>query len=268
MADFKTHVTASSLLGFGLGATAYLNLNFPLELCALGAGLCGISGMLPDMDSPTSVPSRETIALAAASVPMLMIDRFHQMNLTPEQIILFGTIIYFGIRFGLAEIFRRYTTHRGMWHSIPAALVASLIVLAICNCPQMDHRYFKAVCVFAGFISHLVLDELYSIDLSGRRIRVKSSLGTALKFWSGNTYANFSTYAKLAGLIVFLMFDSSIMTTFGAKPLLIPQATREWMERTLHLPTHNSNESESPIVDAHDHNHNVARQPATSKQQR
>jgi len=251
MADFKTHVTTSSLLGIGLGAGTYFAMDFPLDQSILGAGLCGIAGMLPDLESPNSVPVRETIALAAAIVPMLMLEHFHHFGMNGDQIVLFSALIYFGIRFGIGEIFKRYTVHRGMWHSVPAALSASLIVMLLCSCDVLQYRVFKAVAVFIGFISHLVLDEIYSIDLSGKRIRVKSSSGTALKFWSGNSFANFSCYTKLVLLTSILLFDPMIMNAIGYPPLRVPAAAKNWIQQITHPHTGDPqpvNPLEQPLI--------------------
>lgn len=58
--------------------------------CALAGGLCAVSGMLPNLDSGLGIPLRESVAFAAAVVPMMMIQRFHQMGLPIEGVILVG----------------------------------------------------------------------------------------------------------------------------------------------------------------------------------
>ena len=76
MAGFKTHITVSSLLGVGYGGAAYLMYGVPWPTCALAAGLCGVSGMLPDIDSDSGTPLHESMAFAAAVVPMMLLHRF------------------------------------------------------------------------------------------------------------------------------------------------------------------------------------------------
>ena len=49
-----------------------------------------------------------------------------------------------------------------------------------------------------GSLSHLVLDEIYSVDTRGVVPRCKKSFGSAVKLWGKHPTANFSTYAKLA----------------------------------------------------------------------
>ena len=120
MANFQTHIGVSSLLGVGYGAAAYVWFDVPLPTCMLAGGLCSVSGMLPDLDSGPGVPLRESMAFAAAVVPMMLVHRFRTMGMSHETIILAAAGIYLLIRFGLTELLKRYTVHRGMFHSLPA----------------------------------------------------------------------------------------------------------------------------------------------------
>ncbi|MCA9143922.1 MAG: metal-dependent hydrolase [Planctomycetaceae bacterium] len=217
MADFKTHITTSTVIGIGYGAAGYLQLELPITTCALAAGLCGASGMLPDLDSDSGVPVRETMSLAAAVVPMLMMDRFAHLGWSHETMVLAGMLLYLGIRFGVASIFKKYTVHRGMWHSIPAAASVGLLSFLVCSCDDMTLRLYKAAAVVIGFLSHLVLDEMWSIDIRRGRLYFKKSFGTALKFYSGSMWANVSTYGKLALLLLAVSYDPVIMREFASK---------------------------------------------------
>lgn len=167
--------------------------------------------MLPDLDSDSGVPVRETMSLAAAVVPMLMMDRFQHFGLTHEMMVLAGGALYIAIRFGVAEIFKRYTVHRGMWHSLPAAVTAGLLAFLVCSCDDVMLRWYKAGAVFVGFLSHLVLDELWSIDVRRGRLYFKKSFGTAFKLWSGSTWANISTYGKLILVSLVAFYDPVLM---------------------------------------------------------
>jgi len=218
MAGFSTHITTSTVLGIGYGATGYLVYDVHPATCLLGAGLCGLSGMLPDLDSDTGVPLRESVTFGAAVVPMLLVDRFQQMGLTTDLIVIIGGLIYIGIRFGLAEMLKRYTVHRGMWHSIPAAAIVGLLAYLVCT----DHyglfeKMFKVVAVLLGFMSHLLLDEFYSIEWNRGSFRLKKSFGTAIKFYSKSGWANVSTYGKLVmliGLTVWMTINDSAPPTW------------------------------------------------------
>jgi hypothetical protein len=139
--------------------------------------------------------------LAAALVPLLLIPRMVHAGLTREAIlasVLFG---YVFIKYVVANVFRRLTVHRGMYHSIPAMLVAGLVVYLAYHSPDRGVRLLLAGGVMLGFLSHLVLDEIYSVDLRGVRIKLKSSAGTAFKFGSSSLAATATCYAILGGLL-------------------------------------------------------------------
>lgn len=229
MADFKTHITTSTVLGIAYGSGAHFALDVPMVPSMLAAGICSVSGMLPDLDSDSGIPVRETVSFCAALIPMLMLDRFQHMGLSTESMVLAGAIIYIIIRFGIAELFKRYTVHRGMWHSIPAALTATLLAFVICSSEDIRMRAFKAAAVFIGFMSHLILDELYSIDI--RRVRIKRSFGTALKFWGNSTWGNISTYAKLVLLIFIAFGDPIMMESFGHLEEEVPHTANDFLQQ-------------------------------------
>jgi LexA-binding, inner membrane-associated putative hydrolase len=197
MAGFKTHVTTSTALGIAYGAGACTVYDVPLPACVLAAGLCGISGMLPDLDSASGVPKRESIAFAAAVVPLLLAERLKHTGMAPEYIVLCGGAIYLFIRFVLARILVHFTVHRGMFHSFPACLIAGEIAFLLCGHENAWEHYFNAAAVMIGFMSHLVLDEIWALDFSGGRIRFKSSFGTAMKFWGESLGPNLLTYGLL-----------------------------------------------------------------------
>ncbi len=230
MANFKTHITTSTVLGIGYGTGAFFLLNIPLDHCLIAGGLCSLAGMLPDLDSDSGVPVREMLCLVSVIVPMLMVPRFIALGLHGEAMVLAAALVYIGIRFGIGYIFKRYTVHRGMWHSIPAALIAGMFMFMVCLSNDVGIRLFKSWAVVLGFVSHLLLDEIYSVDWQGRTIRVKKSFGTAMKFFSKRPWANFSTYAKLVALALMIAADEAAMNYFGRERLDVPLTTREWFQ--------------------------------------
>jgi membrane-bound metal-dependent hydrolase YbcI (DUF457 family) len=225
MAGFKTHITVSTGLGLAGGAAAYAGFGVPLDQCLLGAGLCSVSGMLPDIDSDSGVPLRESLAFGAAVVPMLLVERLRNMGLSTDGIVLVASGIYLAIRFGFGEFLRRYTVHRGMFHSIPAAVIFAELAFLMCDCPQTSHRLFKAGAVLAGIMSHLVLDEIWAIDL--KHGRLKKSFGTALKLFSGSHFANVSTYGKLILLTMLCVGEPTLMKALGIEHVHVDSAQVE-----------------------------------------
>ncbi len=205
MAGFKTHITFSTILGAGYGTAAYFLYDVPWPSCVLAGGLCGVSGMLPDLDSGPGTPLHESMAFAAAVVPVMLIHRFQQMGLSIEMTILISAGLYLLIRFGGAALLKFFTEHRGMFHSLPAAAIFGEVAFLLAS-GDTNLRLYKAGAVVLGYLSHLFLDEVYSFQWTRGRLRLKSSFGTALKLFGHSWWANISTYAKLA-VLTFVVFQ-------------------------------------------------------------
>lgn len=237
MADFKTHVTFSSGIGAGYAVIGSA-CGFDLSSSLVAGGLCGVAGMLPDVDSDSGVPRREALGFAAAIVPMLLIDRFRQFNLTHDQMILLAAGLYFGIRFTLANLIGRWSVHRGMWHSIPAILIFTGIAFLISGPSDADVfvRYFKAAAVGLGSFSHLLLDEIYSVDTRGVVPKFKKSFGSAIKFFGNKPMANFSVYGKLAIVIVAILMEPAVMDRLELRNPEFADRVRNAKDRLANLP--------------------------------
>ncbi len=230
MADFRSHITVSSIAGAAFGFAGY-RMGVPVETAILAGGLCSISGMLPDLDSDSGVPLREAVGFASALVPMLMVDRLHRMGLNFEYMVIVSAGIYLFIRFVVAEIFRRFTVHRGMWHSVPAALSIGMFSFLVCSSEDVSIRLFKTLAVVLGFMSHLLLDEVWSVDFKKGRSQFKRSFGTALKFWGNNPRANIASYAILIVLGFLVYSDEGFMARYGYTRHDVPHTTIQLIHR-------------------------------------
>lgn len=239
MADFRTHITTSTALGVAYGTAAWSVFEVPGPHCLVAGALCGIGGMLPDLDSDSGVPQREMLCFVSVLVPMLMLPRFMQLGWSPEMMVFAAGVAYVFIRFGIGNLFRRFTKHRGMWHSIPAAIIAGLFTYLIGLSPEFSIRAFKAWAVVLGFLSHLILDEIYSVDLNGRKIKVKKSFGSALK-WTGKRWsANLFTWGTLAALVALTIGDHRLMQPFNQESVQYRLATWKWTGSSpSQLPSH------------------------------
>lgn len=230
MADFKTHISASTAIGCLYGATGYYAFEVPLAHCFIAGSLCSVAGMLPDLDSNSGIPQREMLSFVSVVIPMLMLPRFQALGLTAEHMVFVAAVMYVAIRFGIGALFRRYTKHRGMWHSVPAAVIAGLATFMVCLSTDFEIRIYKAWAVVLGFMVHLVLDEIYAVNWQGRLPRKKKSFGTAIKFWGNDNWANAATYAKLAVLAVMIASDDYVMECFCDHPVESPTTVAEWLQ--------------------------------------
>jgi membrane-bound metal-dependent hydrolase YbcI (DUF457 family) len=201
MASYRGHLTFSTALGAAYGGVAAWQLGIDWAPAVLAGGLTSLGGLLPDLDSDSGVPVRELFGLAAALTPLLLVRRLELMGLPVERMLVVLAGIYLLIRYGASALFKRITVHRGMFHSIPAMLIAGLVVFLLYHDPRPEMRLFLAGGVMAGFLSHLVLDELCSVNLAGVAPQLNKFAGSALKFWSASWPATLMTYALLAGLL-------------------------------------------------------------------
>jgi membrane-bound metal-dependent hydrolase YbcI (DUF457 family) len=197
MAGFKTHITVSSALGIAVGAVGMTQWQLDWGPVCLAAALTALGGMLPDLDSDSGVPVRELFGVAAAFIPILLLHRLRRAGLSQDQLLAVLMGIYLLVRYGFSETFKRLTVHRGMFHSIPALLISGLIVYLLYDHDDVRIRYYLAGGIMLGFLSHLVLDEIYAVDLRGLVPRLNNFAGSALKLFSASWLANIITYALL-----------------------------------------------------------------------
>ena len=208
MASYRGHLLFASALGAAYGGVAAWRLDYDWGASLLGAGLTTLGGLLPDLDSDSGVPVRELFNVTAACVPLVAHEPLRRHGFTPEQTLVLMGGLYLVIRFVLSGVFKRWTVHRGMFHSIPAMLIAGLAIYLACRGRPPDLRYYLAGAVMLGFLSHLVLDELYSVDFMGARIRLNRYAGSALKLFSRSVSATLLTYVLLGGLGYLALLDS------------------------------------------------------------
>src|SRR5262249_10746056 len=124
--------------------------------------------------------------------------------------------VYLMVRFGLSFVVKRLTEHRGMFHSLPAALIAGLATFLAFNNGDPGHTLGLAGGVFLGFLSHLVLDEIYAVDFRGMKVKVNQFAGTAVKCFSKSVPATVTCWL----LLLFLSYRVAV--TQGYLPEKMP----------------------------------------------
>jgi membrane-bound metal-dependent hydrolase YbcI (DUF457 family) len=210
MAGFRMHVGTSTLLGCGYAGALSLVYGVPADTAIVSGAMCGFAGMLPDLDSDYGVPLRETMAFCAATIPMLLVKRFESLLLSHDAMVLAAVGMYLFVRFGVTKLIRKYTVHRGMFHSFPALFIFAGLAFLITGASPFAERCFKAGGVAGGCLSHLILDEIYAIEWKGGRWRFKKSFGTAMKFWGDNHWSNFAVYSKLAVVAMAILGEPTV----------------------------------------------------------
>lgn len=203
MAAFREHIAFSSLLGVGYGACANALLGFTPVEATLAGFLAGCGGMLPDLDSPKARPGQEIFSLLGAISPLVLVGhvlRWLSLPSDTETVILVMVGIYFTVRYGGAWVVDKLSVHRGMFHSIPAMVIAAEIAFLAYPTPRPLVKLLMGAGVALGFFSHLFLDEVYSVKWTGMLPELKKSFGTAIKFTSEALMPTVFTYGLLATL--------------------------------------------------------------------
>ena len=125
----------------------------------------------------------------------------------------FGATLF--LKFALFDTFTALTVHRGIFHTIPMAILFALIsniisleMFALSDVFSLIIGFF----IFWGFIVHLILDEIYSIDVAG--LKMKKSFGTALKIFDlKNKIGSLILYILIGGLLY--LYPLNIDTIFN-----------------------------------------------------
>ncbi len=181
MANFNTHVGIAAIAA-GSAATLLLKAQFvsiPDALLLTAAGTIG--GIAPDIDLGSSKPGRLLfLALGILASVFGVISLIEHLSTT--ELWMVGLLVFIGVRYGLWFIFSKITVHRGSIHSVVAGITAGFATAAgLYHWAEVPATlaWYTAIVLFAGFMIHLLLDELYSVDFMDNR--VKRSFGSALK---------------------------------------------------------------------------------------
>lgn len=183
MANFTTHIAVGTIVA-GTLATLTLAADVIANENLIPVTLAGVLGsVLPDIDLKESRPSRAMFAGLAIFFSFAVLfsaaDRF---SIAELWILWLGTLVV--IRYGLHTAFHNLTVHRGIWHSILAGLFSAAATAVVFGHVLDRHAgvaWLAGGFMFIGYLVHLTLDEIYSVDVADRR--VKSSFGTALKLF-------------------------------------------------------------------------------------
>lgn len=193
MANFATHVSVAGMFAAGLaGATLATGRLDGWE--ALGLMMFLVAGtLLPDIDVDGGRPQRAlfgvlSLIAATAVIAVLPATYDHKITWLPQlepvgcEVFALALLAWFVVRYPLAMIFQRLTRHRGLCHSLVVGLCWSLGWVYVglqCLTTDVLVIWLQGVAIFLGFVIHLVLDELFSVDFNNARVR--RSFGSALK---------------------------------------------------------------------------------------
>jgi len=198
VANFQTHITIAA--GASIAATAVCVQSGIVSHAdgALLLALGTLAGILPDIDSDHSVPTRILFNILGFAAALAVIFLLRHQPL----IYLLGAAMLTAltIRIVVYPIFASITEHRGLFHSLPAALLIGLATVStgIHLLGWSLHFAWLAGCfVSGGYLVHLLLDEIYSVNFMGSQL--KKSFGSALTLFSGASWASYLLLYLIVG---------------------------------------------------------------------
>lgn len=181
MANFPTHIAVGTLVSGALATvTVAADMIAPENVVAVT--LAGVLGsVLPDIDLKDSRPSRAFFAGLAVFFSFAVLFSLERQYSIAEMLILWmGTLVF--VRYAVKAIFFHFSYHRGVWHSLLATAFcafATALVYSKLLGRNDGVAWLAAGFMAIGYLTHLTLDEIYSVDVMDTRI--KASFGTALK---------------------------------------------------------------------------------------
>ena len=212
MADFKTHISAGIVLSIIYSiAIASLNMISGGITLVFTAISMIVGSLLPDLDSDSGLPFKITFSffgIIAGYFSLIWIS-VNYPDIGWRLLILTPFAVFIFIYFLVGWIFKKFTHHRGIFHSTPMMAISILATLFIANNFsnfEKSEKMLIAAATGIGFLGHLILDELYStINLVGGKFRSKKGLGNTFKLWSSSLITTFFVYAVLILFIIFVI---------------------------------------------------------------
>lgn len=227
MADFSTHVFSAAALG-SLGATlATKLLDIPMSDAVMLVTASLVGGVLPDIDLKYSWPSRVLFATLGLIAGLAWLFA-HVSAFTALELWLGALAVFLLVRYPLWWAFHTFTEHRGVLHSLIAASMAGVLMAATAY-RWLDadpvSSWLLGLFLASGYLLHLVLDELFSVDFMG--VRIKRSFGSALKPLD-------TTRLPASCLVLFVTMAAWFWAPdIGSLSTLLPELDSDWLPALL-----------------------------------
>lgn len=207
LANFRTHLGIGTVVA-GLLATLALATAIVTANDVIAVALAGVlGGILPDIDLQESRPSRLIFFFLGLFLSFcVLFSSAGGYSIAELWLIWLGTFL--GVRYAAQSVFHKFARHRGVFHSVLAGVFFLLLTVFIFNHllgKNSTVSWLAGIFLFVGYMVHLALDELYSVDFSDNRI--KRSFGTALKLFE---HRNLKVSGAMAAatVAVFVMVPS------------------------------------------------------------
>ncbi len=220
MASPQSHISFSLLIALLFSAGGIVFFGIPGEQAALAAIIIVIAGMLPNIDSRGDAPAKELGGLIAAVAPLLLLERFPQIRHGGAvRVALVVVCCYVLTRVLLGRVLSKHMVHRGMMHSIPAAIITAELTYIFFWELHWFTRAYLACASLIGFTSHLFIDAYGNLDLVGRMMGHGEKKPPVLKLAAPKMGTTFVMYAGVLvlGWIIAKDFYPSLKFYGGIK---------------------------------------------------
>jgi membrane-bound metal-dependent hydrolase YbcI (DUF457 family) len=239
LGNYRQHITFAGVLGVVYGWAAQLFAGVHWLYGSVAALLATLSGLLPDLDSDSGVELKGFTGILGVLAAVAVWDELSRFKPPPVfEFHLWAAILAFIlVRHGLRHIFGRLTVHRGISHSLPTCAVWGALTYLYYPSGWPFIRLTMAAAVMLGFFSHLLLDEICSVDLKGAR--VNKAFGTAIKFWAPSPWTTLAIYVLLSFLswrIIQQWPDDPRVLTARAPAPRLPSLVPDRRQPLLRLP--------------------------------
>ncbi len=204
MANFTQHLTGGITAGIITSSIAFSVYQVDISQVGVVFILTVLGSLLPDIDSDTSTPLKFLLGYVGVLLPIVCLEQFVESP-TMEIKILVVVIGYFFLRDIASQLFLKLTRHRGVFHSIPMAIIVGQCVFFLFYDSSFDARVLFSCAVTIGFCVHLIMDELWSVNLMG--VSMKKSFGSAFKLTGGSHINTVIIYAALVFLGYMIMLE-------------------------------------------------------------
>lgn len=161
----KTHMAIGVGVGLALGARLPVSTAFPWQL-GLTVGLAALGALAPDLDiadNELEELGRNEAGLAARRIRRIGRKGGCLLGFVASAIALvvrsIGEVISLLVE-AIAWTIQRFTSHRGLTHSLLVAIVLTLVALNLSIFLTVSQTAWWGVAWGAGYLSHLVADAL------------------------------------------------------------------------------------------------------------
>ena len=231
MANFKTHLAVAAGMS-GVSSVALLSLQLATPWETGGYFLLGVlGGLLPDIDSDRSTPLIMIFYFLSLYSAFAMVFNF-AVQYSFAELFAIWAAVYFAIRYLVFEMVVKVTVHRGVFHSLLAVVFVTL--LTVDTSFYLFHKPVRmawnaGMFIGLGYLVHLCMDELFSVDL--RNKRMKKSFGTALKLFSRENLGG--SLLMLALLVVFIQYAPPVKNYWQIvnKALVKHDLQQKWLPK-------------------------------------